>query len=63
MSKETQAILTNKEAIAIDQDKAGMEGFKYKDNDSLEVWVKPLENDDWASMFFKQVFQPDEIKL
>jgi alpha-galactosidase len=54
MSKETQAILTNKEAIAINQDKAGMEGFKYKDNDSLEVWVKPLENDDWAVCFLNR---------
>ncbi len=61
MSKETQAILTNKEAIAINQDKAGMEGFKYKDSDSLEVWVKPLENDDWAVCFLNRSSHPMKL--
>src|SRR5450631_722623 len=63
MSKETQAILTNKEAITINQDKAGMEGFKYKDNDSLEVWVKPLENDDWAVCFLNRSHKPMKVNF
>ena len=54
MSKETQSILTNKEVIAINQDKLGIEGFQYEDKDSLEVWVKSLENDDWAVCFLNR---------
>ncbi|HEY5407193.1 MAG TPA: glycoside hydrolase family 27 protein, partial [Ginsengibacter sp.] len=61
MSKETLAILTNKEAIAIDQDKAGMEGFLYKSKDSLEIYVKPLSNDDWAVCFLNRSHTPMKI--
>ena len=48
MSKETNDILTNKEVLAIDQDSFGVEGFKYSAKDSVEIWFKPLVNDDWA---------------
>lgn len=61
MSKETQSILTNKEAIAINQDKLGIEGFQYEDKDSLEVWVKPLENDDWAVCFLNRSAKAKKI--
>ena len=54
MTKETNAILANKEAIAINQDAAGMEGFLYKAKDSLEIYVKPLNNDDWAVCFLNR---------
>jgi len=63
MSAATKEILTNKEAIAIDQDKAGMEGFKYKDVDSLEVWVKPLENNAWAVCFLNRSHMPMNINF
>ena len=63
MSKETQAILTNKEVIAVDQDKEGIEGFKYKDEDSLEVWVKPLQNDDWAICFLNRSHKAKKINF
>ncbi|HKI70652.1 MAG TPA: glycoside hydrolase family 27 protein, partial [Verrucomicrobiae bacterium] len=48
MSEETAAILLNKEAIAVDQDKLGIEGFKYSEKDGVEVWFKPLADDAWA---------------
>ncbi|AFN75841.1 alpha-galactosidase [Melioribacter roseus P3M-2] len=48
MSKETLEILTNKEAIAVDQDPLGIQGFKYSSEDSVEIWFKPLVNDEWA---------------
>jgi len=48
MSPETKAILMNTEVIAIDQDALGIEGFKQAANDSLEIWLKPLVNDQWA---------------
>ena len=54
MSKQTTAILTNKEVIAISQDKAGMEGYKYKVKDSLEIWIRPLSEGDWAFCFLNR---------
>jgi alpha-galactosidase len=48
VKKETIAILTNKEMIAVDQDSLGLQGFRYNAKDSLEVWVKPLMKGDWA---------------
>jgi len=63
MPAATKEILTNKEAIAVDQDKDGIEGFKYKDVDSLEVWVKPLENNAWAVCFLNRSYSPMNINF
>jgi alpha-galactosidase len=54
MSKETLAILTNKEMIAVNQDKLGIQGFKYSAEDGLEVWVKPLSDSNWAVTFLNR---------
>ena len=48
MGLQTQRILTNKEVIAIDQDMLGIQGFKYAVKDSVETWLKPLNNGEWA---------------
>ena len=54
MTKETIEILTDKEVIAIDQDKLGIQGFKHSSEDSLEIWYKPLENNSWAVCFLNR---------
>ncbi len=48
MAPETKAILENRDAIAVDQDSLGIEGFRYSSADSVEVWFKPLTKGDWA---------------
>ncbi|MBC8094238.1 MAG: glycoside hydrolase family 27 protein, partial [Akkermansiaceae bacterium] len=48
MSKETLAILTDRDVIAVDQDALGIQGFVYSTNNNMEVWFKPLSNDAWA---------------
>ena len=63
MTKETNAILKNKEIIAVDQDAAGMEGFLYKSKDSLEIYVKPLSNDDWAVCFLNRSHTPMKVNF
>ena len=63
MSKETNEILTNKEVIAIDQDKAGMEGYKYTTRDSVDIYVRPLANDDWAFCFVNKSSKPTKINF
>ena len=54
MTKETIAILTNKEVIAVDQDKLGIQGLKHSSDDSLEIWYKPLVDDSWAVCFLNR---------
>ncbi|MDQ6470972.1 glycoside hydrolase family 27 protein [Flavobacterium sp. LHD-80] len=54
MSKETLAILTNKDLIAVNQDKLGIQGFKYAAEDGLEVWVKPLSEGNWVITFLNR---------
>jgi alpha-galactosidase len=42
MSPEIAEILTNKEAIAVDQDQLGMQGRRVKHEGDLEVWARQL---------------------
>ena len=42
MSRETMDILLNTEVIAVDQDPAGIQGQRIRDDGDLEVWMKPL---------------------
>lgn len=53
MSPETLKVLTNKELIAVNQDKLGIQGYKHADENDLEVWVKPL-SDGWAVTFLNR---------
>lgn len=54
MSQATREILTNKEAIAVDQDELGIQGFKCLKLDDLEVWAKPLKNNELAICFLNR---------
>ena len=63
MTEATKEILTNKEIIAVNQDVAGMEGFLYKSKDSLEIYVKPLSNDDWAVCFLNRSHTPMKVNF
>lgn len=54
MTPQSLNILTNKEVIAIDQDSLGIEGYNYLKKDSLEIWVKPLKNNEVAICFLNR---------
>jgi len=54
MSSQTHDILTNIDAIDIDQDTKGIQGFKYKSEEGLEIWLKPLSAGDWAVCFLNR---------
>jgi alpha-galactosidase len=43
MNAETRRILTNREVIAVDQDRLGVQGRRVVRNGDTEIWVKPLE--------------------
>ena len=54
MSPETAAILMNKEAIAVDQDKLGKQGTRVAKNGDTEVWSKPLADGGHAVGLFNR---------
>jgi alpha-galactosidase len=63
MSSQTQGILANKEVIAIDQDSLGIQGFKQSVNDSVETWLKPLKNGEWAMCLLNRAKFPRSIQI
>ncbi len=50
-SATTLEILTNEEVIAINQDPLGIQAFRFYKEGYLDIWAKPLKNDEWAVCF------------
>jgi alpha-galactosidase len=63
MSKETLDIFTNKEAIAVNQDPLGIQGFKFSTKDSVETWFKPLKGGEWALCFLNRSKKPASVEF
>jgi alpha-galactosidase len=61
MAPATLAILDNKDVIAVDQDKLGVEGFPYTTNGTVEIWFKPLAHGDWAMCALNRGRAPQTI--
>lgn len=61
MNKQTLSILANKDVVAIDQDPLGVEGFVYQTNLNVEVWFKPLADDQWAMCLLNRGTTPQKI--
>lgn len=54
MTKETLEILTNKEVIAVDQDKLGQQARRFMDMGEHEIWAKPLADGEIAVCFLNR---------
>ncbi len=54
MRPEIHEILTNAEAIAVDQDPLGVQGRRVRDNGATEVWIKPLADGSRAVILFNR---------
>lgn len=54
MTPEVQAILCNREVIAVDQDPAGIQGDRVACEGPLEVWMKPLADGSKAVGLFNR---------
>ena len=63
MSKETQTILTNKEAVAVNQDSLGIQGFKYLVLNDVDVWVKALQGGDMAICLLNRSTSPQKVAV
>lgn len=54
MNNETKAILTNPYAIAVSQDVLGIQAYKHGVVNGVDVWVKPLNEDEFAVCFLNR---------
>ncbi|MGL1957762.1 MAG: glycoside hydrolase family 27 protein [Colwellia sp.] len=61
MTDAAKATLTNSDMIAINQDKLGVQAFKYKVEGDIEYWFKPLANKSWAMMILNRGEKNKEI--
>ncbi|KAI3721686.1 hypothetical protein L2E82_32703 [Cichorium intybus] len=61
MSKETYEILSNKEVIAVNQDRLGVQGKKVKKNGDLEVWAGPLAHNKVAVILWNRAGSTSQI--
>lgn len=57
MDVESRTILTNKEAIAVNQDPLGQQARRFMDMGEKEIWAKPLANGELAVCFLNRTEQ------
>ncbi|NLK48498.1 MAG: glycoside hydrolase family 27 protein [Bacteroidales bacterium] len=57
MDQETIEILTNKEVIAVNQDKLGKQAVRFMDMGDHEIWAKPLSDAEIAVCFLNRSLQ------
>jgi alpha-galactosidase len=50
MPKRVHDIVGNREVIAINQDPLGVQALRFYNQGTVELWVKPMANDEWALM-------------
>jgi alpha-galactosidase len=63
MSPEINAILTNKEVIAINQDALGSQGRRVRKDGDKEIWVKQLKDGSRAVILFNRGASETEISV
>ncbi len=50
MPEATRKLLTNREVLSINQDKLGVQAWRFLAEGPLEYWAKPLADGEWAFM-------------
>jgi len=63
MKPETLRILTDKDVLAVDQDKLGIEGFACSTNGMVETWFKPLADGGWAMCVLNRGTEPQKFSF
>jgi alpha-galactosidase len=54
MPQKTRSIVGNREVIAINQDPLGVQALRFYNQGAVEMWAKPLANDEWAFMILNR---------
>jgi alpha-galactosidase len=62
MDETTKSILLNKEVIAVDQDRLGVQGHRVWKDGNAEVWTKPLAGGGRALLLFNRGEAPAKIR-
>jgi alpha-galactosidase len=63
MTAEVRGILLNREAISIDQDPLGKQGFQVLVEPDREIWAKPLSGGDWAVCILNPAAAPASLTV
>ncbi|WP_418511198.1 glycoside hydrolase family 27 protein [Corallibacter sp.] len=63
ISKETLKTISNKNVIAVNQDPLGIQGFRFLNENNIEIWVKPLDNESWAMVFVNMNNEPINLNF
>ncbi len=63
MSPEVRGLLTNRAVIAIDQDRLGHQGFRFRVDADKEIWAKELSKKEWAVCVLNTGDKPAELTL
>ncbi|MBV6645592.1 MAG: glycoside hydrolase family 27 protein [Cyclobacteriaceae bacterium] len=61
MSQDIQSILTDPEVVSINQDPLGIQAIKWLDYGDLEIWFKPLKNQEYAVCFLNRSERPKKL--
>jgi alpha-galactosidase len=61
MTPATLAILTNRDVIAVNQDKAGKQGSRVWKSGDQEIWTRSLAGGDKAVAIFNRATEPASI--
>lgn len=61
MTPETLKTLANDEVISVNQDKLGIQGFRFSNENNFEIWIKPLDNEAWAMVFVNMLEEPRKM--
>ncbi len=63
MNSDTQAILTNGDVIAVDQDALGIQARRAVKDGDFETWVRPLAGGDRAVVLLNRSSQPHRLSV
>ncbi|HZE70098.1 MAG TPA: glycoside hydrolase family 27 protein [Pyrinomonadaceae bacterium] len=63
MTPEVLAILTNRDVIAVDQDKLGKQGTRQSQSGDREIWSKPLSGGSRALAIFNRAKEEANVKV
>ena len=63
LSPQTLHILTNKDAIAVNQDPLGVQGHKLRSKNDLELWAGPLRDGSKAVILLNRSSQKASISV
>lgn len=63
VSADTLKILTNTDAIAVNQDTLGVQGHKVRADGDLEIWAGPLNDSTMAAILLNRGSTEEEITI